>query len=227
MWQNIFNNGDDISSVRDREKAYMNAQCKYLANYLKDNYSGNGKCLIILPPKDTGTLDNPDLDDKIAAFKEGFANKISDIKTVPIKEGNMNPDGPEDEEPMDMFEATAEDFNKVLEENSDYDLVIIMASLPYGEEIYDINLFKEKEDDDEKTTTVGVLSGNISTITEILFEEKSITAMTCWSDKPIIDENAAPDSYTEAFDKRYLLINSANMASMKLKHPKIFPKRRK
>ncbi|NQZ60077.1 MAG: hypothetical protein HRT88_21710, partial [Lentisphaeraceae bacterium] len=162
MWQNIFNAGaGDLSSVRDREKAYMNAQCKYLANYLKDNYNGNDKCLIILPAKDTSAPKSTDLDDKIAAFKEGFNNKISDIKTVPVKENNMNPENPDQQDPMEMFEATSEDFNKVLEENSGYDLVIIMASLPYGDDIYNINIFKEKEDDDQKAPTDGILNGYI------------------------------------------------------------------
>ncbi|NQZ59633.1 MAG: hypothetical protein HRT88_19450 [Lentisphaeraceae bacterium] len=229
MWQNICNIDGGIADVQERERAYMRSQCQYLAGYLKDNYSGNGKCLIILPPKDTSSLSNPDIDHKIAAFKEGFNGKILDIKTVPVKEGNMNPENPADEGPMDMFEATAEDFNKVIEDHQGYDLIIIIASLPYGEEIYDINLFKEKEDDDQEdnSITVGILSGNISKTTEILLGEKAITAMTCWSDKPIIDEEDAPDSYTEAFNKRYLLITPKNMVSQKKKHPKIFPRVKK
>ena len=223
MWQNICNINGGNTGLEERERTYMKSQCQYLASYLKDNYSGNGRCLIILPPKDTSNLKNPDLDldidHKIAAFKEGFNGKILDIKTVPVKEGNMNP---EDESPMDMFQASAEDFNKVLEDNEGYDLIIIMASLPYGKEIYEINLFKQNDDEDN-SITVGILSGNISKTTEVLLEEKAIAAITCWSDKRILDEEEAPDSYTEAFDKRYLLITPKNMANQKKKHPTIFP----
>ena len=47
-----------------------------------------------------------------------------------------------------MMEMTAEDFNKVIEANTDCDIVITMVSLPFAEdELYAMGIFEMMEDE--------------------------------------------------------------------------------
>ena len=204
-----------------------------LANTLVNQYEGNGKCLVVHHPVDV--RNTKDIDRLILAFKDGFETKVSDVKSVPIKEYDMSLEMPEEA----MMENTAEDFNTLLAKYPDYDMVIFMVPLPYSkEELGKIDIFSmveaEREDGsitlikdpDKKYPLVGIYNGYIGNLEE-LFAADMIGAMSLWKPDPTIDEKAVPDNVLDAFNKRYLIITPSAMEGIKETYPKLFPKSKK
>jgi len=230
LWQNLCNLNTTNPEAIEREHAYQRAQCTYLANYIKQAYSGSGTCLVIMPPTESSASERSKehKEMKIKALQEGLGSSIT-VKAVPLK--NVDPSK------MEEMEVTAEDYNNLMESHSDADLIIILAPLPYGDEIYKIKFFSMIVDpnDEEnyirdpqyKYPTVGILSGNMTEEVKQLFTDELISGMTCWSDKPVIDELPAPDDLAAAFEKHYLLITSGNIEKMEKSHPKVFPRKKK
>ncbi|MCM8530848.1 MAG: hypothetical protein NE330_06790 [Lentisphaeraceae bacterium] len=229
VWLNLFKSKVDNKAI-EREKLYQNAQAMILANTLTNQYAGTGKCLVIHHPVDA--RNRKDVDRLILAFKDGFGGKLKDVKSVPIKEYDMSAEMPEEA----MMENTAEDFNKILNQYTDYDLVIFMVPLPYSkEELMKINIFKMIPDAEDNTKfvrdpsqfypLVGVYNGYIGNLEELFYDDL-IGAMSLWKPDPTIDELAVPDNVMDAFSKRYLIITPQTIKGIKDSYPKLFPKKK-
>ena len=227
IWLNVFRSKIDNKAI-EREKLYQNAQAMILANTLGNSYNGSGKCLVVHHP--VIQKNRRDIDRMVTAFNDGFGGKIKEMRTVPIKEYDMSMEMPEEA----MMENTAEDFNKVLKENADCDMVIFMVPLPYSkEELQKISAFKviPSGDDKEKMVKdptvayplIGVYNGYIGNLEE-LFNQDLIGAMSLWKPDPTIDEKPVPENVLEAFNKRYLVITPMTVTGMKESFPKLFPK---
>ena len=234
LWQNLCNLNTVDRGAIDRELAYQQAQCTYLGNYIKQTYGGSGSCLVILPPQTSQVSETSQKHrtSKLEALKQGLGPSIS-INAVPLK--TIHPDNMEE---MDMgMGVTAEDYNTLMESYPNTDLIIVLSPLPYGDDIYNIKFFSMIQDPDDKENfirdpeynypTVGILSGHMSEEVKQLFADELLSGMTCWSDKPVIDEEAVPEDLTTAFNKRYLLITVANIDQVEKDHPKLFPKKKK
>ena len=230
LYINFLRSDIDHSAI-DREKAYQRAQAIVLSNTLTNMYNGNGKCLVI--HNHISETHREDIDKIIAAFKEGFGGKVNEMVVKAIK------DYPGDEAMMEeaMMENTAEDFNKVIRENSDCDVVIIMVPLPNSpEELFKMDIFKmvPSPDDEEilikdpskNYPLIGVFNGYIGNL-ETFFLDELIGAMSLWKPDPTIDENPVPENVKTAFDKRYLIVTPDNIIGIKQKFPTLFPKLKK
>lgn len=229
IWLNLFKSKIDNKAI-EREKLYQNAQAMILANTMINQYEGNGKCLVVHHPVDT--RNRKDIDRLVLAFKDGFGGKISEVKTVPIKKFDMSLEMPEEA----MMENTAEDFNTLLSQYPEYDMVIFMVPLPYSkEELNKIDIFTLVEaekpdgsvvlvkDPDKDYPLVGVYNGYVGNLEE-LFAADMIGAMSLWKPDPTIDEKPVPDNVLDAFNKRYLIITPSAMEGIKETYPKLFPK---
>lgn len=227
MYINFFKSDVDHSAII-REKEYQRAQAIVLSNTLTNMYSGNGKCLVI--QNQVSDAHKPDVDKIVEAFKEGFGGKVTQMVVKPIKEFAG------DEALMEeaMMENTAEDFNKLIRENSDCDVVIIMVPLPNApEELLKMDIFRLIEDPDDKERfikdpkmkypLVGVFNGYIGNL-ETFFLDQLIGAMSLWKPDPTIDEKPVPENVKNAFDKRYLIVTPDNIIAIKQKFPTLFPK---
>ena len=212
----------------DREREYQQVQAVTLGKTLSKKIKKKSKCLVIHYP----VLDanRKDVDRIIAAFKEGLGKKVTEVKSAPIKV-IKNPDDLMEEA---MIENTAEDFNKVIKANKEYDVVIIMVPLPNAEEeIYAMDIFKMIEDPKKpgfwikdpkiKYPIVGVFNGYIGNL-EPIFQEGLIHAMTLWKPDPEIDEEDVPKDIQKAFNKRYLTVTPDNLKEIKKKYRILFPK---
>ena len=173
VWLNLFRSKVDNKAI-EREKLYQNSQAMILANTLANRYEGNGKCLVVHHPVDI--RNRKDIDRLLLAFKDGFGPKVSEVKSVPIKEYDMSAEMPEEA----MMENTAEDFNSLLMQYPDYDMVIFMVPLPYSkEELTKIEIFSmveaEREngsvtlikDPDKKYPLIGIYNGYIGNLEEL------------------------------------------------------------
>jgi hypothetical protein len=230
MWTNLCRSNIDITAI-NREKQYQAAQCTILANTLANMYNGNGKCLLIHHP--IFNNNTKDIERLTEAFDLGFGGKVTEIRQVPIKV--ITGDDMMAEEAM--LEMTADDFNKVIEANSDCDMVITLVPLPFSEDqLYKIGVFEMLPDEDDpsiyirnpdrKYPLLGVYNGYIGNL-EPLFLDGLIGAMTLWKPNPTIDEKDVPESVQEAFNKRYLVITPQNVEATKEKFSSLFPKPRK
>lgn len=229
IWTNLRDPGD--GGAGGREARYQAVQATVLANNLANMYSGQGKCLVIHEP-----LINEHTEAFVermrAAFKEGFQNRVSEIRTVPIKEYIAGDDGIPEEM---LMEHKAEDFNKIIQANKDCDMLILLVQLPFSEaDLFEMDPFLMIEDPDnpggwikdpkKDYPLVGVFNGFIGN-SESLFHDKLLGAMSMWRPNPTIDEKPVPDNIQVAFDKRYMLVTKENISDVKDKYPKLFPKR--
>ena len=231
LYTNLCRSPIDTRAI-EREKQYQDAQAIVLAANLAQMYQGgNGKCLLIHHPI-TGEQGQADLDRIKEAFNQGFGGKVSEIRAVPIK--NIPPGNDEMMMEEAMMEMTADDFNKVINANSDCDIVLTMVSLPFAEdELFNMEIFEMIEDEDNpgqykrnperKYPLVGIYNGYVGNLTEF-FYDKLIGAMSLWKPNPEIDEKPVPEDPQAAFDKRYLIIREDNIDNMEAKYPKLFPK---
>jgi len=230
LYINFLKSDIDHSAI-NREKEYQRAQAIVLSNTLTNMYNGNGKCLVI--HNTINETHQKDVQKLIDSFKEGFGGKVSEMRVRPIKE--FAGDDAMMEEAM--MENTAEDFNKVIKENEDCDVVIIMVPLPNSpEELLKMDIFTMIEDPDDKDKVikdpnrkyplVGIFNGYIGNL-EIFFLDQLIGAMSLWKPDPTIDEEPVPENVKAAFDKRYLIVTPDNIIGTKQKFPSLFPKPRK
>ena len=232
LWTNLCRSPIDTDAIH-REREYQRVQAVVLANSLANMYTGTGrKCLVIHHPVSENSRD--DVDRLVAAFKEGLGDSVDEVIAAPIKDIDMDAELIPEEA---MMEMTAEDFNKVIKDNSGCDMVISMVPLPFSEdEIYAMNIFKMIEDPDNpniwikdpkiKYPLLGIYNGYVGNL-EPLFLEKLIGAMTLWRPNPTIDEEDVPSDIMEAFNKRYITITPATLNAVKGQYPNLFPKPKK
>ena len=224
FWTNLCQ-GNVNSAAIERERQYQRAEAIVLANQLASVYKGNGKCLLIHNPVFGKSMN--EVENLIDAFEEGFIGKVTEIRPVPIKETTQRA----------IREITAEDFNKIIDKNSDCDLIITLVSLPFKEDqLYKIDSFEMIPDENDSSIYIkdpnkkyplfGVVRGSVSHL-ETLLNDGLIGAMSLYKPKPTIDEEPVPESAQEAFNKRYLIVTPQNLKSIKSKHPSLFPKPRK
>jgi hypothetical protein len=208
-----------------REAAYARSQGLVLGNSLSLKYFGNGKCLVI--------YSGYSMDEKIQMeqvckdIKDGFAGKLNEIKLAPLYQIPLLENSTNTDEGAVYPIYNAADFNRVLKENQEYDVVIIAATLPtLISEVYKIDIFSvivDPEDDtnlirdpNKKYPLVGIFNGTIYDLDE-LFKEKFIMAMTTIRPDAVFAEKPAPEKVMEAFNERYTLITPENFESVKSK----------
>lgn len=225
LYVNLVDPGIDKRGIL-REKKFQQAQLTILTKALSKTYSGSGKCLVVMEP---ASNDNEKyLQGLTETIITGSNEKISEVRFVNLYGDEKIDDM---EMPMEIYEKKAEDFNKIFKENNDCDLIILFTPLPYEtKELYKINHFTLIEEDGEwvkdpnyKYPIIGLFNDSIYGINSII-EEKLISAVTMWKNKPNMKDIDVPENAQEAFDMRYLLITSENIVTMKATHPQIFPK---
>lgn len=213
--------------------AYERAQAIVLANQLANMYSGQGKCLVIHGPQ-YNEADKESVNHLVSAFKDGFQNRVTEIRAVPIRNVVPGPNGFSEE---DMGEFTAEEFNKVIKDNKDCDMIVLLIKLPFSEtELFEMDPFLMIEDPNNPNKwirdpkkdypLVGVFNGYIGN-SESLFHDNLLGAMTMWRPNPVIDDKEAPEDVKEAFQKRYVVVTNQNIDEMKTKYPTLFPTEKK
>ena len=232
LYTNLCSSGIDYHAL-DIERQYQQVQLKYLAANLAKKYTGNGSCLIIHDPTDEKGMKY--IDQMVQAIEEGFGEKLTLVRPVPIK--GFPQEGEDDEElseefMMEMYEVTAEQFNQVIKDNNDCDVIICLTSLPYSEEeLYKISPFMMIEDEDnpgdwvkdpdKKYPLVGIFNGYIGNLAQLI-DDDLIGAITLWKNKPDMTYKSIPDDLEEAFNKRFMLINAQNINELRKTNPKMF-----
>ena len=192
---------------------YQVAQMFVLVRSLLEGYEGEGR-LLLIHHQVASEVGNKQLSQIKKFIKDCSEGIIKEVRSVPIKQLDFEDEMIEEA----MMELTAADFNKAISANSDCDLIITMVSLPFGDELYAMDIFNMAEtpsgewikDPNRKYPRLGIFNGYMGN-TFSLFKDRLIHSLTMWRPNPAIDEEPVPDSYRKAFDKRYLLVTQGNL----------------
>jgi hypothetical protein len=208
LW-NIFLGTPDV------EVQYKRVQGVMLAHTLANLSGKNLKCLVVHSPfNPTYPQEKDEFEEIIEAFKDGFQNKLSEIKAIPVT--NRRPVKGE-------LEIHPEDFNDTLNANPGYDVIIFTIKLPnHEEDLMKIDLLNpEVRANLDVKPIIGVYNCFIKHFS-FLIEEGVIEAATLWKPNPEIDNHEAPDNLEEAFNKRFFLLTPGNFAQKLKEFPEIF-----
>ncbi len=147
----------------------------------------------------------------IEALKEGMGN--NNVKAVAITIANKPkrlkgmPEGMP--MPPPAVTMTSKDFDATLSANSSQNVVISVIGLPY--DAAKMGLWKMPAAKRPKLILIGgdVMGGSIKLAPAI--EQGMVSAVVTISPKAKFDDEGAPSAFEDAFKKRYILIDKANL----------------
>ena len=163
--------------------------------------------LLIAGPKIAGS--NAYADDRLDtirdALKDAFANRLTIVGTVHLE-------APEDQDGMPpMFETmfTAEAFDEIVADNPEATLILSLVGLPMN--------WKEMEFwlmEDAKRPKLVVSNGQVYELYDPIIQDY-VNAVVHYNPSSEYNfQDSVPSDVTEAFKKRYLLIDADNIAKI-------------
>jgi hypothetical protein len=193
-------------TILDKELRYTNAQFEYLGDYMKRKFA-KSEVLLIASPKTPGSNEYADnrLNTIRDALKDAFDGSLTLSGTAHLK-------APENQDGMPpMFETmfTAEAFDEIVAENPDATLILSLVGLPMNWKEME---FWTKEDD--KRPKLVVTNGQVFELYAPIMEGY-VNAVVHYNPSSQYNfQDAVPSDVTEAFEKRYLLIDADNIAKI-------------
>ena len=194
------------SAILGKELRYTDAQFQYLGDYMKRKFAKHD-VLLIASPKTAGSNEYADnrLNTIKGALKNAFDGRLTLSGTVHLK-------APENQDGMPpMFETmfTAEAFNEIVADNSDATLILSLVGLPMN--------WKEMQFwtmEDEKRPKLIVTNGQVFELYAPIMEGY-VNAVVHYNPSSQYNfQEDVPSDVTEAFEKRYLLIDADNIAKI-------------
>jgi len=201
---NIF--GSSNAGMIESENHFYASQGYVVGKFIAKNIPG-GKVLLV---------ENEDFGKSkremafIAALKEGMGNDNVKAVAVTILNKPKRPKGmPEDMPMMPMMEMmTSKDFDATLSANSAQNVVISVVGLP--RDAGRMKLWKMPAATRPKLILIGGgMGGSIKLGPAI--KQGMISAVVTISPKAKFDDEGAPSAFEDAFKKRYILIDKANL----------------
>jgi len=191
--------------ILDKELRYTDAQFQYLGGYMKRNFA-NHTVLLIASPKIAGSSEYADkrLDTIRDALKDAFDGSLTLSRTAHLK-------APEIENGMPpMFETmfTAEAFDEITQ-NSEATLILSLVGLPMN--------WKEMEFwqiEDGKRPKLIITNGQVFELYDPIIQGYVNAVIHYNPSSQYNFQDEVPSDVTEAFEKRYLLIDSDNIAKI-------------
>lgn len=212
---NIFSSGSDYEDVLriQRSGTY------FLGQELAKKMPG-ARVLIINEVK----TDSPNefMKARIEGLKEGFGEAINDIKVVhkpqpKIIERRTLPNGAEW---IETEQYSAKDFNNFLEENSDCNLIITVASLP--QDFGNAKILNDFEKDPDNTPKLVLINNDVQYMYPYV---KYGLVPALLVDNPNLEgDESVPSSLKECFEKNFILITKENLDQITKKYPNMFMK---
>jgi hypothetical protein len=201
---NIF--GGSNAGMIESENHFYASQGYMVGKFIAKNIPG-GKVLLV---------ENEDFEKSkreqafIAALKEGMGNNNVKAVALTILNPPKRPKGmPEDMPMMPMMEMmTSKDFDATLAANSGQNIVISVIGLP--RDAAKMKLWRMPAAKRPKLILIGGgMGGSIKLAPAI--NKGMISAVVTISPKAKFDDEGAPSAFEDAFKKRYILIDKANV----------------
>jgi len=194
------------SAILGKELRYTDAQFQYLGDYMKRKFAKHD-VLLIASPKTAGS--NEYADDRLntikGALKDAFDGRLTLSRTVHLK-------APENQDGMPpMFEMmfTAEAFDEIVADNSDATLILSLVGLPMN--------WKEMEFwqmEDGKRPKLVITNGQVFELYDPIIQGYVNAVIHYNPSSEYNFQDSVPADVTEAFEKRYLLIDADNIAKI-------------
>jgi UPF0716 family protein affecting phage T7 exclusion len=204
------------TAILDKELRYTDAQFQYLGGYMKRKFADHS-VLLIASPKIAGSSEYSDnrLDTIEGALKEAFDGKLTIAGTVHLE-------APEDQDGMPpMFETmfTAEAFDEIVADNPEATLILSLVGLPMN--------WKEMQFwqiEDAKRPKLVITNGQVYELYDPIIQGY-VNAVVHYNPSSEYNfEEDVPSDVTEAFEKRYLLIDADNIAKIAAENEGMFAK---
>ena len=194
------------SAILGKELRYTDAQFQYLGDYMKRKFA-NHTVLLIASPKIAGSNEYADdrLDTIKSALKEAFDGRLTISRTVHLE----SPEGQDGMPPMFETMFTAEAFNDIVTDNSEATLILSLVGLPMN---WKEMTFWQLED--EKRPKLVLTNGQVYELYDPIIQGY-VNAVVHYNPSSEYNfQDDVPSDVTEAFKKRYLLIDSDNIAKI-------------
>ena len=232
LWQTGTIGDGGASALVANEMQFLKAKGFAAGDYLGKTFPGN-KVLIIVGPKSEGNMSTTAT---IEGIKEGeganatgytvaeliplkMREAMEAMKALSVKDENMPP---QDMNFMSVEDSMkADDFNLLINANSDCKTVISMVGLPQDAD--GLSLIEE----DEKTRPkLFLLSTGMMDIGKIgkPIAHGFITGVVIYKPNVKFSEAAAPSDMLKAFDERYMMITTQNIEKVAADNPNMFKK---
>lgn len=202
------------NAILGKELQYTAAQFQHLGEYMQRKFA-NHSVLVIASPRMTGANEYADerLDTIRDSLKDAFDGRLTISGTVHLKAPEMENGMP----PMFETMFTAEAFDEIVADNPDVDLILSLVGLPMN--------WKEMEFwqmSDEKRSKLIVTNGQVFELYDPIIQGY-VNAVVHYNPASQYNfQDDVPSDSTEAFEKRYLLIDSDNIAKIAAENKGMF-----
>ena len=202
------------SEILDKELRYTDAQFQYLGDYMQRKFA-NHTVLLIASPKITGSSQYADdrLNTIRNALKDAFDDRLTILKTVHLE----SPEGQDGMPPMFETMFTAEAFDEIVTDNSEASLILSLVGLPMN---WKEMLFWQIEED--KRPKLVITNGQVFELYDPIIQGYVNAVIHYNPSSEYNFQDSVPSDITEAFEKRYLLIDADNIAEIAAKNEGMF-----
>ena len=194
------------NEILDKELRYTDAQFQYLGDYMQRKFAKH-TVLLIASPKIIGSSQYAEsrLSTIKNALKDAFDGRVTLLKTVHLE-------SPENQDGMPpMFETmfTADAFDEIVENNPEANLILSLVGLPMN--------WKEMKFwylEDNKRPKLVITNGQVFELYDAIIDDY-VNAVVHYNPSSEYNfQDSVPSDITEAFEKRYLLIDKDNIAKI-------------
>ena len=201
---NIF--GSSNTGMIESENHYYASQAYTVGKYIAKNIPG-GKVLLI---ENDGFEKSKRETAFISALKEGMGNNNVKVVAITLLNKPKRPKGmPKDMPMMPMMEMmTSKDFDATLSANNSQNVVISLIGLP--RDASKMKLWRMPAATRPKLILIGSGMGSSIKLGSAI-KKGMISAIVMISKNAKFDDEGAPSAFEDAFKKRYILIDKANL----------------
>lgn len=211
----IFGGDREMDRIMGNEIAFAKARSKVLADYIGQTWKGQSAVIITEPNIEQNKIAKAGLDAMQADLKAAGID-VTAVEALNIPQGSA-------EEPVPMETAlTAKIYNDIFNKYKNAGVFVIMSQLPFeAKELKNMACWKF----DPKKTRIVLVNGEIYNLKGAIAQGVIGAAIAMKSGPNAYDpEKAAPKDVKEAFDTRFILVNTANVKDIAAKNGDLFAK---
>lgn len=212
----IFGGDREMEKIMSNEIAYTKARSKVLADYIGKTWKGQSAVIIIEPNTDK----NPIGKEALAAMEAGL--KAAGMQVAAVEALNISqPSGNGDATPLEIA-VTAKLYNDIFNKFKSAGVFVIMSQLPFEtKELQKMACWKF----DPKKARIVLVNGEIFKLKAAIGKGLIGAAIAMKTGPDAYDpEKAAPKDPQAAFDVRYILVTTGNVADIAAKNTELFAK---
>lgn len=208
--QDFFGSGGEAKMLIQNENTYASASAVILGKYLADKFA-DAKVLVIAG---VNYEKNPRQQLLLDSLKQGFGNKITDVV---VESFTFVPPSETAPEMLngDMIDVRPADIDTLIEKYPDRKLVVCFV-MPRNVE--DMKIWGM---DDSTRPKLALLNCEIYNM-KAAIASGVVPVAVANSPSAVFSEKRAPSDPQKAFDERFLLVTTENVAEISEKYPKLF-----